>query len=64
MSRETQALLEKFEHLPESEKRAFAEEVFRRFLPVDSGALEDDEIGAASAALFESLDDHGDTQTR
>jgi len=57
MSRDTEALLEAFEHLPVEEKRAFALEVLRRFLPFDSGPLEDEEIGAASAALFESLEE-------
>jgi hypothetical protein len=57
MSRETQLLLEAFEHLPASEKRAFTEEVQRRSLPFDSGPLADEEIGAASAALFEFLGD-------
>ncbi|MBZ5545727.1 MAG: hypothetical protein LAO07_18960 [Acidobacteriia bacterium] len=56
MSRETQALLEAFEHLPADEKRLFTHEVLRRSLPFDSGPLADEEIGAASAALFESLD--------
>jgi hypothetical protein len=31
--------------------------VLRRSLPFDSGPLEDEEIGAASAALFESLEE-------
>lgn len=56
MSRETQALLEAFEHLPAEERRAFTDEVLRRSLPFDSGPLEDQEIGAASTALLESLD--------
>ncbi len=56
MSRETEALLEAFENLPQEEKRAFAGEVLRRSLPFDSGPIEDSEIGAASTALFESLD--------
>jgi len=56
MSRETQALLEAFEHLPAEEKRAFTEEVLRRSLPFDSGSLADEEIGAASGALWQSLD--------
>lgn len=55
MSRDTQALLEAFENLPAEEKRAFTEELLRRWLPFDSGPLEDEEIGAASTALFESL---------
>ena len=57
MSSETQALLEAFEHLPAEEKRVFTEELLRRSLPFDSGPLEDEEIGAASKALFESLEE-------
>jgi hypothetical protein len=57
MSHETQALLEAFEHLPAEEKRAFTEEVLRRSLPFDSGPLADEEIGAASAALFGFLEE-------
>jgi hypothetical protein len=57
MSRDTQALIEAYEHLPAEEKRAFTEEVLRRSLPFDSGPLEDEEIGAVSAALFESLEE-------
>jgi len=57
MSRDTEALLDAFEHLPVKEKRAFTQEVLRRSLPFDSGPLEDEEIGAASAALFESLEE-------
>ena len=55
--RDTEALLDAFEHLPVEEKRAFTQEVLRRSLPFDSGPLEDEEIGAASAALFESLEE-------
>jgi hypothetical protein len=57
MSRETQTLLEAFEQLPAEEKRVFTDEVLRRSLPFDSGPLADEEIGAASATLFESLDE-------
>ena len=57
MSRETQALLDAFEHLPANEKSAFAQEVLRRSLPFESGSLSDEEIGAASSALFQSLED-------
>jgi hypothetical protein len=56
MTSKTQALLEAFEHLPADEKRAFTSEVLRRSLPFDSGPLADEEIGAASSGLFESLD--------
>jgi hypothetical protein len=65
MSRETQALLEAYEHLAAEEKRAFTQEVLRRSLPFYSGPLEDQEIGAASAALFESLEEEdGDPAPR
>ena len=65
MSHETQLLLEAFEHLPEEEKRAFTKEVLRRSLPFDSGPLEDEELNAASAALFESLgEEDGDAAPR
>jgi hypothetical protein len=65
MSRDTQALLEAFEQLPAEEKRAFTEELLRRSLPFDSGPLDDKEIGAASAALFESLEEKdADSQAR
>jgi hypothetical protein len=57
MSREIQALLGAFEHLPAEEKRAFTEEVLRRATPFDSGALADEEIGAASVALLSSLEE-------
>jgi hypothetical protein len=57
MSRETEALLEAFEQLPAEEKRAFTGEALRRSLPFDSGPLENEEIGAVSSALFESLDE-------
>jgi hypothetical protein len=65
MSRETQAMLEAFEHLPAEEKRAFTEEVLRRALPFDSGPLADEEIGSASDALWQSLDEQdGDAPAR
>jgi hypothetical protein len=65
MSSDTKALLEAFEHLPVEEKRAFTQEVLRRSLPFDSGPLEDQEIGAASAALFASLEEEdGDSAPR
>ena len=56
MKRETVVLLDAFEGLPAEEKRALAEEILRRSLPFDSGPLADEEIGAASDALFHSLD--------
>lgn len=51
------AVLEAFEALPTAEKRAVADELLRRSLPFDSGPLQDEDIDAASAALFKSLDD-------
>ncbi len=56
MSRDTQALLEGFEHLPAEEKRTLTQEVLRRSLPFDSGPLTDEEIGLASASLLSSLE--------
>ena len=60
MSRDTEALLYAFEHLPVEEKRTFTQEVLRLSLPFDSGPLEYDEIGAASASLFNSLEEEDD----
>jgi hypothetical protein len=57
MRRESQALLEAFKHLPAEEKSALADEILRRVPPFDSGPLADEEIGAAAAVLFESLDE-------
>ena len=57
MSRDSQALLEAFEHLPAEEKSALADEILRRVLPFDSGPLADEEIGAAAAVLFRSVDE-------
>jgi len=48
-------LLQAFEHLSPEDKRAFTQEVLRRLLPFDSCTLEDQEFGAASPVLFESL---------
>lgn len=65
VSRDTQALLEAFEHLPTEEKRAFTEELLRRWLPFHSGPVEDEDIAAASAALFESFQEKdADPQAR
>ena len=64
MSGETQALLNAFERLPTEEKRLFAQEVLRRSLPFDSGPLSDEEIGHASSALFQSLDEEDGNSTR
>jgi len=62
MNRETSTLLTAFETLPPEEKRAFAEEILRRSLPFESGPLKDVEIGAASVALFELLDEENGLQ--
>lgn len=65
MSRQTEALLDAFEHLPAEEKRAFTTEVLRRSLPFDSGPIDDEEIAGASSVLFESLDrEDGDSAAR
>lgn len=63
MSRETEALLEAFEHLPTEEKKAFTEEVLRRSARFDSGPLADEEIEAASSALWKLLDDEPQMDT-
>jgi len=55
MSAETAHLLEAFESLPPTEKRLFTQEVLRRALPFDSGALDDDEIALAGDGLFAFL---------
>ena len=55
MTQATKTLLDAFETLPVDERRAFANEILRRSLPFDSGPLTDDEIGAASSELFQSL---------
>ena len=65
MIRETETLLESFDHLPAEEQRTFAYEVLRRSLPFDSGPLEDEEIGTASTALFTCLgEEDGDSPAR
>jgi len=64
MKRETAALLDAFESLPSEEKRTFTEEVLRRSLPFDSGPITDEEIAAASDALFQLLDQKEDADTR
>jgi hypothetical protein len=65
MKREAIALLEAFENLPADEKRALAREILRRSLPFDAGPLEDAEIEAASASLFQLLDEEdAEPQTR
>lgn len=57
MTRETKALLDAFDYLPMEEKRAFTGEVLRRSLPFDSGPLPDKDLGAASDALFQYLNE-------
>jgi hypothetical protein len=63
MTRDCEALLEAFEHLAAEEKNVFAQEVLRRSLPFDSGPLADEEIRAASAALFRSLEEEDASPT-
>lgn len=57
MSRETTALLEAFEALPEEEKREFTAAFLRRTVPYDSGPLDDEELGQAADGLFAFLDE-------
>jgi len=58
MSKQTVQLLEAFEALPLDDKQTFALEILRRTreLPLDSGAISDEEIGEAGKALFAFLD--------
>jgi hypothetical protein len=55
MSSITLALVEAFEALPPEEKQAFANAIFRRLPPIDSGPLEDEEVAAAGDALAAML---------
>lgn len=65
MSEKTAALLEAFETLPPSEKIEFANAIFRRLPPVDSGPLDDEEVAAAGDALAAMLDkDENAPETR
>jgi hypothetical protein len=57
MTRETRALLEAFKALPAEQKDALEGKILRRSPSLDSHPLENEEIGAASAALFELLDE-------
>jgi hypothetical protein len=63
MSRQTLALLDEYEALPEDEKRAFTAEFLRRAIPFDSGPLDDDETANAADQLFAVFDDEA-TQVR
>ena len=56
MSQQTLALLDKYEALPEDEKRAFTAEFLRRVIPFDSGPLDDEETAHAADQLFAMLD--------
>jgi hypothetical protein len=52
MGRQTFALLEAFEALPEEEKREFTAEFLRQAIPFDSSPLEDEETARAADQLF------------
>ena len=56
MSNRTAQLLEAFEELPETKKRAFTAEFLRRAVPHDSGPLADEETASAADQLFHALD--------
>jgi hypothetical protein len=64
MSRQTAALLEAFEALPEDEKRAFTVEFLRRAMPCDSGPLDDKETAHAADQLLAALDENDGSGTR
>ncbi len=52
----TAQVLDAFEALSESEKRAFTVEFLRRVVPFDSGPLDDEETAQAADELFAILD--------
>jgi hypothetical protein len=60
MNKETVALLEAFEALPEEEKRTFTAEFLRRAIPFDSGPLDDSETAHAADELLAALDSEED----
>jgi len=63
--RDTQALLEAFEHLAAEEKRAFTEEVLRRSLPFDSAPLwSSAPVSAISIGLSSPASAHYDPAAR
>jgi len=55
MNPETQSLLDAFERLADEEKRAFAQEVFRRAISLKPGPLAGEGIDVTSDALLETL---------
>lgn len=60
MSEKTLALLAAFEALPQPEKLEFANAVFRRLPPIDSGALDDELVARAGddlAAMLQAEED-------
>ena len=65
MSDKTVALLDAFESLRAEEKLDFANAIFRRLPPVDSGPLDDELVAEAGDAMANLLDvEEHDTQTR
>ena len=65
MSEKTVAMLETFEALPPEEKLDFANAIFRRLPPVDSGPLSDGLVAAAGDQIARMLEEEEhDAQTR
>ena len=60
MSSQSSQLLEAFDAMPTEEKRAFTAEFFRRVIPFDSGALDDEETAHAADTMLAALDSDED----
>ena len=56
MSRDAQALLEAFDHLPLAERDEVVQELLRRVGSSDRDALRDEELVSAADAVFTSYD--------
>ena len=56
MSQKTAALLKAFETLAPNEKLDFANAIFRRLPPIDSGPLDNEEVAVAGDAIAAMLD--------
>jgi hypothetical protein len=56
MSSATSQLLAQYETLPVTDKQEFVNALLRRMPPLDSGALEDDDLAAAGDQVAAMLD--------
>jgi len=57
MSRDAQAILEAFDHLPRAEREQVAQAVLRRVALTDHESPTDDELVAAADAVFSIYDE-------